>query len=113
MELLDIVGGHVKWDNHFRKQFGQFIKSHTLLSVAKVSQRCKKNSVLTLVVCLMVAAQIEWGNTGTDGLQLRNDPVSSKTDLLKKKKRRRRRSYTHTQLSYNPPILLLGIFQEK
>jgi len=59
LELLDIVGGQVKWDNHFRKQFSQFIKSHTLLSVAKVSQRRKKNSVLAHFVCLMVAAQIQ------------------------------------------------------
>ena len=59
LELLDTVGGHVKWDNHVRKQFGQFIESHTLLSVAKVSQKCKKNSVLALSVCLMVAAQTE------------------------------------------------------
>ena len=39
-----------------------------LLSATQVSTTMQEESILTLSVCLIVAAQIEWGNTGGNNL---------------------------------------------
>lgn len=68
------------------------------MSAAGVSTQMKEQSVLTLSICLIVAAKTEWentrekcGNTGKkvekEFLQLRNNLVYSEEPVLLKKKK--------------------------